>query len=232
MRRRRHVGRVPFLLGSHHNQYRRHLTRSEVFHTNSIPPRRGTGMSSNPKRSTDPPKAGAVSSSRTTGSSAPPGSSGGPTGASSKTKKSDHSNISKGSTHSTRPKAGQSKSVFDMHSARQQKSTKRSTSRIVPAPNLPAFAYKDNPVKPHSRLASVGTSRQGSIEDLAVDKTHSRISQHPEVPTPAVGSKKPIVYVVAAGAVAILIILFVAGFILFRGSGDKTSTHVRSTKAG
>ncbi|KAH6948203.1 hypothetical protein HPB50_023177 [Hyalomma asiaticum] len=108
---------------------------------------------------------------------------------------------------------------------------KKSSSRIVPAPNLPAFAYKDaNPSRHISHV--VGTqSRQGSIEDLAVDKTnersHSRLSQAGKLAPPAQPSKylSLWVWLATASVFLLLIVVFVIVFGMFKGS----STDGRST---
>ncbi|KAK8771632.1 hypothetical protein V5799_025126 [Amblyomma americanum] len=111
---------------------------------------------------------------------------------------------------------------------------KKSASRIVPAPNLPAFAYKDaNPSRHISHV--VGTqSRQGSIEDLAVDKTnersHSRLSQAGKLASAAPAKGRSLwVWFVTASVFLLLVLVFIVVFGLLKG-GDGRSSSTTTTR--
>ncbi|KAH7983194.1 hypothetical protein HPB52_010047 [Rhipicephalus sanguineus] len=130
---------------------------------------------------------------------------------------------SRPSTDSSKTSAGRGPAKADASKR------KKSSSRIVPAPNLPAFAYKDaNPGRHISHL--VGTqSRQGSIEDLAADKTnersHSRLSQAGKLAPAQPGSKYLWVWLATASVFFLLVVVFLIVLgILKGGSTDGRSS--------
>ncbi|KAH9363156.1 hypothetical protein HPB48_011876 [Haemaphysalis longicornis] len=112
----------------------------------------------------------------------------------------------------------------------KQPKEKKSTSRIVPAPNLPAFAYKDANPSRHISHVVASQSRQGSVEDLAAEKTnersHSRLSQRPAATQGPRGQLW--VWLATASVLLLLIAVFAIVFALLKGSSGRTSTTAKS----
>ncbi|CAN7950825.1 unnamed protein product, partial [Ixodes hexagonus] len=105
---------------------------------------------------------------------------------------------------------------------------KKSASHIVPAANLPAFAYKDHAAHAvASRQASVASHHAG---DRSTDG-HSKLSQRP-LELERWPSRNHIIMAALVGAALLIIVVFVVLMNMLKGPGDQTSTTTRSTRAG
>ncbi|CAN8030937.1 hypothetical protein HPB47_004170 [Ixodes persulcatus] len=125
------------------------------------------------------------------------------------------------SQHGRRSAArGESKSAATVQGSKAH-GPKRSTSHIVPAPNLPAFAYKGH-----------GTARAPSRQASVVDQTaegHSRLSQRAQNFQEPESNWNTIIMAVSAAVILLIIVLFVVLMNMFKGSGDPNTTTTRKT---
>ncbi|EEC15114.1 hypothetical protein IscW_ISCW010513 [Ixodes scapularis] len=128
---------------------------------------------------------------------------------------------SKITQHSRRSAArGESKTAASVQGSKAQ-GPKRSTSHIVPAPNLPAFAYKGQ-----------GSARVPSRQASVVDQTaegHSRISQRAQNFPESESNWNTIIMAVSAAVILLIIVLFIVLVNMFKSSGDPNTTTTRKT---
>lgn len=144
------------------------------------------------------------------------------------------STISTTKTDGEKPsKSAPTKTASEASQGKKKKGAKKASSHIAPPPNLPAFMYKDGPKKTQSRGGGLGASRQGSIEDLAVDKSdfrsQSRISQRSHISEgPGGGGGGPktniVMWLAAGGVVITIVLVLLAVLYMFKGSGHRQTT--------